>query len=363
MGIDTVVFTIFLENFAENIFSLGYIEKSEYCDVFMMKATNENITNLSTSHSNRCSRHEEQAATTDTQKDNDTIDVNILLKPLELSDRAMRIRTCFCTVEQNQMQNTTFSIDGYEKTICKSLEEAFDSMQELLPDIIERVKLAKMECSIQRKRKSLIPLKLDEAAAIYLYTMEWETNKPSLYSMLNVALRNSASHSRIEPWFGYLRFLLRGLFKLPSEQLIVWRGVTLDLSHEYQEGQVIVWRSLSSCTESISLLQSDQFLGQNGKRTLFSIECCRGKQLAAYSAYPDENEIVLLPGTQLLVVSTVEPAADLHIIHLREILPEPPRLPIPMTDYEIRRVRQRHHLEVNRFFVVDLKDLKASLLG
>ncbi|CAF1317761.1 unnamed protein product, partial [Rotaria sordida] len=35
----------------------------------------------------------------------------------------------------------------------------------------------------------------------------------------------------------------------------------------------MVWWGLSSCTTALTVLQSEQFLGQTGDRTLFMIEC------------------------------------------------------------------------------------------
>ena len=65
----------------------------------------------------------------------------------------------------------------------------------------------------------------------------------------------------------------------------------------------------------------EEFLGNKGERTLFNIECTNGKAIRAHSHFQTEEEILLLPGTFLQVVSKWSPSKDLHIIHLREATP------------------------------------------
>jgi hypothetical protein len=70
-------------------------------------------------------------------------------------------------------------------------------------------------------------------------------------------------------------------------------------------------------------------LGQTGNRTLFSIEALNARNVSAHSLFKTEDEILLLPGTNMEVRSQLNPSSDLHIIHLRQIIPttvllEPP---------------------------------------
>ena len=105
----------------------------------------------------------------------------------------------------------------------------------------------------------------------------------------------------------------------------IWRGVPLDLRKEYIVGKTYTWWGFSSCTESISVLESDLFLGQEGKRTMFSIDCFNGKKVREHSSFEDENEILILPGSQFLVKSHLQPSKkdpDLVIIQLEQV--EPP---------------------------------------
>jgi hypothetical protein len=74
---------------------------------------------------------------------------------------------------------------------------------------------------------------------------------------------------------------------------------------------------ISSCTESIDVLESEQSLGQAGPRTLFSTEYDNGKSIKDYSWHQSENEVLLLPTTQFRVKRKLSPAPGLHIIHLK----------------------------------------------
>jgi hypothetical protein len=270
----------------------------------------------------------------------------------ESSDEIIRkIRTlhCFCTVEPNQRGKSSLCIDGYEQTLTLPLEDAVISLQHLIPDINEKVRMAKrdLDKSVQSKLKQK-GLTSDESAAIRLYTMQWAEDRESLYWLLNKNLREAHQREQMEPWFGYLKLFLSALIKLPSEERTIWRGVKHDLSENYTRGNTITWWCVSSCTESIKLLQREQFLGQSGKRTLFSIECCRGKMVKDFSDYPKELEILLLPGTQLMVVEKATPAPDLH---MKEIIPKKPYLAIPLSQHEIKREQVNHRRKVNKFLV------------
>ncbi|CAF1622503.1 unnamed protein product, partial [Didymodactylos carnosus] len=103
----------------------------------------------------------------------------------------------------------------------------------LISDVQLKAEKAKQECN-QATKDGLTE---DESAAIYLYTMEWESGAPSLYHLLNETLREKTGRQQLEPWFLYLKLFLTALLKLPSKQQTIWRGVRKDLSKQYQIGQ------------------------------------------------------------------------------------------------------------------------------
>jgi hypothetical protein len=163
--------------------------------------------------------------------------------------------------------------------------------------------------------------------------MEWDAGdvepRDSLYAHLNRTLKQ-IDRAKLRPWFRYLKLLLTALAKLPSTpRQTVWRGVRKDHSADYPPGTESTWWAFSSCTTSLSVLQSDLYLGNSGTRTLFSIEIFNGRTIRAHSHFQIEDEILLLPGTFFEVKSRLNPAPDLHIIHLNEKRPpfdllEPP---------------------------------------
>ncbi|CAF0881240.1 unnamed protein product [Adineta steineri] len=145
-------------------------------------------------------------------------------------------------------------------------------------------------------------LTIDESASIRLYTMEWESPHKSLYEMLNYTLK-TADRKDLRPYFKYLKLFLTALVKLPCvPQLTIWRGVTKDLSAEFPPGTSVTWWGFSSCTTALSVLENNMYLGTTGNRTLFSVEAINGRIIRGHSYFNTEEEILLLPGTHMVVL-------------------------------------------------------------
>jgi hypothetical protein len=150
----------------------------------------------------------------------------------------------------------------------------------------------------------------DESAAIYIYTMPTE-----LFLRLNMALRGP-NRQVLKPWLGFLKLLITALKKLPSTKAKLWRAVNLNATSEYIEGQVYTFWNISSWSTNINNVQP--YLGEGG--TLFSLETINGKNISTFSAFPDEEEIVLMPGTSVRVRSPPFNYQErLFIIDLEEI--------------------------------------------
>lgn len=80
---------------------------------------------------------------------------------------------------------------------------------------------------------------------------------------------------------------------------------------------------VSSCTTKLEILDSNQFLGKKGERTIFSIQCLHGKSVKPHSHFKQhENEVILKPGSCFKVQGRLNPAEDLHIVELQEIEPQ-----------------------------------------
>ncbi len=79
----------------------------------------------------------------------------------------------------------------------------------------------------------------------------------------------------------------------------------------------------------MTVLENDMYLGNSGSRTLFSVEAINGRTIQDHSHFVTEDEILLLPGTYMVVQSQLSPAPDLHIIHLKQEIPEQTLLELP----------------------------------
>jgi len=158
-----------------------------------------------------------------------------------------------------------------------------------------------------------------------LYTLEWTPKEESVYYILNKALRTE-DRQALKPWLLYLKLLFTALSLLPSDTRTIFRGVKGDLQTRYKEGQRVVWWGFSSCTSKQDVLRNESFMGQSGKRTLFTIESQSGKEIKQHSYFKDENE-VLLPAAREFQVESVFPQADgLCLIQLKEVQPKHPLL-------------------------------------
>jgi hypothetical protein len=212
-------------------------------------------------------------------------------------------------------------IQGYHQLVQSSLEEAIIHIQQqkafnIDADVQNKVSLARNECS---KEEDINNLTVDESAAIQLYTMESKAEQESLFYILNSTLR-LADRTKLKPILPYLRLLIGALEKLPSFSGLVYRGVHGNISSNFVKDKKLTWWGFSSCTRSLEVLSKEEFLGKSGQRTLFYIECISGKSIQNYSySSSDDEEVLLLPGTEFLVTGKKRRGHGLTIVHLREI--------------------------------------------
>ena len=209
-------------------------------------------------------------------------------------------------------------IVGYAKEPLLPLYKACAPLVHILHDLYAYVQVALNETP----EVPADELTIDESAAIRLYTMEWQSPHPSLYSMLNQTLRDG-NREHLRPYFKYMKLFVTALVKLPCvPQSTIWRGITKNLSADFTPNTSVTSRTFSSCTAILSLLEDNTYLGSTGERTLLSIETINGRKIRAHSHFLTEDEILLLPGTHMVVQSQISPAPNLHIIHLKQIIPD-----------------------------------------
>ncbi|CAF5159052.1 unnamed protein product, partial [Rotaria sp. Silwood1] len=211
-------------------------------------------------------------------------------------------------------------IGGYEEMPLVPLEIAVEPLVRILPAIQSHAYVAKQRC-----KNPADGLTQDESASIMLYTMGWKPLDKCLYFVLNDTLRSSDRQQKLEPWYLFMRLFLNALFRLPSLSKTAYRGVKLNLSKRYTEGKTIVWWGFSSCTTVVNVLNSDQFLGTKGDRTMFTLHCLAAKDIRKHSYFPAEDEVLLMAATQFKVIGYLN-QGDLHIIQLEETRPPYPLL-------------------------------------
>lgn len=223
-------------------------------------------------------------------------------------------------------------ISGYEQMPLVRLEVAVEKLVDILPSIKLYAYVAKERC-----QQPADGLTQDESAAIMLYTMGWKPHDQCLYFVLNATLRSS-DRQKLKPWFLYLRLLLNGLFRLPQMCGTIHRYAKLDLSDKYIIGKTVVWWAFSLCTSWLNTLQSEEYLGKTGPRTLFIIECDSGRDIRRHSLFSSTDELLLMAATQFQVIDYLD-QDDLHIIRLRETQPIYPLLqPVPLPFISVSRV-------------------------
>ncbi|CAF1256132.1 unnamed protein product [Adineta steineri] len=236
---------------------------------------------------------------------------------LEISKKlALSNTSRYTDVYDEPIDSLLAPIKGYQDKPLVSLMEAVELISEFFNEVEDNIQVALHNC-----RKPADGLDQQESASIHLYTMQFDGG-PSLYLLLNRSLR-AAIRDELKPWFLYLKLFLTALYKLPSQTKRVWRGIRgIDLSSKYKTGTEFAWWGVSSCTADMQVLESEQFLGKTGQRTLFSIECINGKSVGAHSYFKKtEQEIILMPGSYFEVLGQLNPAPGLTIIELKEITP------------------------------------------
>lgn len=215
----------------------------------------------------------------------------------------------FTNVEQKPTRHPP--VYGYKTHPLLPLRQALDPIKSQYPELDHFIKIAKSECHIT----SEYDLTREESAAIYLYTMDW--GERSLYRELNKLLRIE-DRSILIPWYGYLRLFDNAIEKLPNQQMVLWRGINVDVSKNFEEGDEMTWWAINSCSSSVKVVES--FLGPVA--TLFMIEAKTGKDISIYSNYSTEKEVILGLGTRFRVVSNALAHSSLNVVHLIQLCDE-----------------------------------------
>eukprot|EP01041_Mallomonas_annulata_P042172 gene42172-biopygen8456 len=105
-------------------------------------------------------------------------------------------------------------------------------------------------------------LNISEVAAIKMYSMGAEPSDAGLSHLLNKALREEI-RDKLKPFVKILWLLMHAMRKAqPYPRPMVYRGVKLDLSDQYREGQIVTWKGFTSTTTTMGVLNQPLFLVQ-----------------------------------------------------------------------------------------------------
>jgi len=200
---------------------------------------------------------------------------------------------------------------GYRGEKLVSIDKALEPIEKLIDELRYYIKIAKRSCH----HPSEHGLSKDQAAAIYIFTMEW--GDTTLYRVLNKALR-SENRQELKIWFPYLKLFDTALDMLPTAKEAVWRGVPLDIGKNFTKNQIVTWWSINSCSSSANVIK--KFLEKDKSSTLFLIEAKNGKRISGYTEFENEDEVILRMGSQFSVKGDVlEQFNGSYIVHLTEI--------------------------------------------
>ena len=138
-----------------------------------------------------------------------------------------------------------------------------------------------------------------EAQGISVYTMDartyGRTREDSVFFVFNSAIR-SCDAVQVQRWSAFSKLLCDALHKLPGVPCLVFRGLDQPLtqvSHLYVKGSTVFFNSLTSTTTDKAGTLQQFGKGADGRPgTLLQIAATDVKSIAAFSAFPDEGELV-----------------------------------------------------------------------
>jgi hypothetical protein len=219
------------------------------------------------------------------------------------------------SIEHVEYMGVIQLIDGYQPELsCRQhmirdlpavLQSPGGTFARKIPFIVEECgRIA--EDRMQRLPAGSTVLGPNEALAVVSYTYDLnyysdEDGQDNLFVILNEILRkrNGNVMRVLRP---YLTYLMRGLQALPEVQTTCYRGVPPEclpiVQAKYIQGMDVHWSAFTSCALSIDTAKT--FAQQLGG-VIFRIKILSARDVRAYSAFPQEGEVLLSPNVKLVV--------------------------------------------------------------
>ncbi len=106
----------------------------------------------------------------------------------------------------------------------------------------------------------------------------------------------------VRTWGAYVHYLLRALGRLPNVACDVFRGFPDKgiVEREYKLGRPVQWGAFTSATTDFAAAKgfTDRAAG-----VIFKIAISSGRDINAYSFFPQEGEVLLSPNSRFVVSS------------------------------------------------------------
>jgi len=187
-----------------------------------------------------------------------------------------------------------------------------DSIKPFGHEDADIVALEKKAEQIEEKLK-LLKLNTSKAysAVIVAYTEEKATN---LYGKFNWACRSVGPQAEVElkMYRDYHYHFKNAINTLPNFAGTTYRGAPIYVSSStYAPGMIITWQQNSSTARSTRVTVT--FLNKQGKvliGTIFVIKVKAGKDIQIFSAFPEEEEVLLPANSFFKVLQKLENAED-----------------------------------------------------
>jgi len=133
-------------------------------------------------------------------------------------------------------------------------------------------------------------------------------NQIEFYRALGNSLR-ARSMEDFMPWKPYLYYFMSALEKFPLVSTTVFRGISGDYVEKVKQKYInstitLEWAAFTSTSANIDVAK--KFFNPDTNNLVFEIQCLNGRKILEYSIYPDEDEILLLPNTRLIVVEVAK---------------------------------------------------------
>eukprot|EP00997_Jenningsia_sp_PLL12_P003383 NODE_1630_length_1108_cov_114.456091_g1332_i0.p1 GENE.NODE_1630_length_1108_cov_114.456091_g1332_i0~~NODE_1630_length_1108_cov_114.456091_g1332_i0.p1 ORF type:complete len:271 (+),score=73.13 NODE_1630_length_1108_cov_114.456091_g1332_i0:244-1056(+) len=139
--------------------------------------------------------------------------------------------------------------------------------------------------------------------ALFIYTCELtEEGSDQIYGAMNACMRNNDKEG-IEFWRPLIYYINTAMWQLPRYEGCLYRGINLLFDEtQYRTGANIVWPAFSSASRERSVAE---VFASGTEGTLFFLNGQTCRDIAIFSRFPSEGEVLFHPNTNFLIGQTM----------------------------------------------------------